>query len=339
MWKIHGHESALRQLETGLKEGRLAHAYLLVGPAQVGKRTLAVNLAQAVNCLSPDVAPCGDCPQCRRIAASLHPDVLVIGIRKGEDGGPARREIGIGNVREVQRQANLKPYEGSCRVFIFDGAEYMSEEASNSLLKTLEEPPPQVLIVLLTTAEEALLPTIRSRCRRLEMRPLPLTAVADELMNTHSLASEKAGHLARLSMGCLGWALSALGDPALMESREEELEHITQLPSATLADRFNYAAELSSLIFRNRERGREVLQLWLRWWRDLLIVKEGAGEFVHNIDKAEALSLRASRFTTAQVREFIEAIMGTFDALEHNANPRLALEVLMLKLPAESPVP
>lgn len=343
MWQMRGHEPVLRQIDKSLREGRYAHAYLVVGPPQVGKRTLAINMAQAVNCLSTEDAPfgdprgrpCGGCSQCRHIASAQHPDVLVIGVQRGGGDGPPRREIGIDEVREVHHQASLKPYEGRCRVFIFDGAEYMSEEAANALLKTLEEPPPQVLIILLTSQEEALLPTIRSRCRRMELSPLPLAEVAKELVNSHSIGEKEAEKLARLSMGCLGWALSALSDPSILEKRKEELERICQLDLGSLEDRFGYASDLASLFSRNREDARQVLYLWLRWWRDLLLIKEGVEEFVCNVDWVDTLRLRASGFTTAQVLGFIRAMLGALEALEHNANARLALEVLMLSLPGE----
>ena len=335
MWQVRGHEPLLRQLDKSIKEGRYAHSYLLVGPPQVGKRTLAINMAQSVNCLSPESAPCGQCSQCQRIASAQHADVLVIGVGRGEEDGPSRSEIGIGDVREIERQASLKPYEGSHRVFIFDGAERMSEEAANALLKTLEEPPPQVLIILLTSQEEALLPTILSRCRRLELKPLPFSEIVKELIETHSLSQEEAEKLARLSMGCLGWAISAVSDPSIMEKRSDELERISELSVSSLEDRFSYASDLGSLFYKNRGEARDALRLWLRWWRDLLLIKEGAEEYVHNIDWSDTLRLRASELATTQVTAFIKALLTTLEALEHNANARLALEVMMLSLPGE----
>ena len=294
-----------------------------------------MNMAQAVNCLSPEQAPCGQCSQCRRIASTQHADVLVIGVGRGEDDGPSRKEIGIGDVREIERQASLKPYEGSHRVFIFDGAERMSEEASNALLKTLEEPPPQVLIILLTSQEGALLPTILSRCRRLELNPLPFPEIAKELVETHSLDREEAEMLARLSLGCIGWAISAAGDPSIMEKRKEELERISELSVSGLEERFGYASDLGSLFYKNRDEARDILRLWLRWWRDLLLIKEGAEEYIHNVDWSDVLRLRAAELSTAQVVTFIKVLMTTIEALEHNANARLALEVMALSLPCE----
>ena len=335
MWTVRGHELLVTQLDRSIRAGRFAHSYLLAGPPQVGKRTLAINMAQALNCLSPENAPCQECVQCTRIALGHHADVQVIGLRRGQDGGPSRREIGIGDVREVERQASLTPAEGRMRVFIFDGAEHMSEEASNALLKTLEEPPNQVMIVLLTSWEDSLLPTILSRCRRLELRPMALAEVVKELVDLQGLEEEQAQIIARLSMGRLGWALAAVAEPSILEKRREELERLGQLPAATLQERFSFASDLASLYYRDRYEAEETLQLWLGWWRDLLLIREGAETFIHNLDMADVLRRQAREWTSEQITGFVKAILATAGALDSNANARLALEVLMLALPKE----
>ena len=172
MWQVQGQDHIVNQLESSLKQGRPAHAYLLVGPPHVGKMTLALNLAQGLNCLQGTGVPCGSCLQCLRIARGHHADVKVVAVggtqgarasRPDPGEGPRRgREtvIGIDDVKEVLHQVNLKPFEGRVGVTIFDGAETMSDEAANALLKTLEEPPPQVVLVLLTSNEDAILPTV-----------------------------------------------------------------------------------------------------------------------------------------------------------------------------------
>ena len=340
MWQLQGQDRLLARLDKTFKLGRFAHAYLLVGPPHVGKRTLAINMAQAANCLDGDRAPCGGCSQCSRIVTGRHADVVFVGEKVGAEdsgstSGPGRREIGIESVRELERQASLTPNEGNYRVFIFDGAEGMSDEAANALLKTLEEPPPQVLLLLLTRYEEALLSTIRSRCHRLELKPAPLSKVEEVLVNTHSVPEQDAAVLARLSMGCLGWALDALEDPSIMAQRQEALERIDHLAGATLEERFSYAADLASTFVRDREEALRMMDLWLRWWRDLLMIKEGAEEFIYNIEWVRTLQARSMEYSTPQVVTFIGDIMDTLEALHDNANVRLALEVLMLSLPGK----
>ncbi|MBI4234153.1 MAG: DNA polymerase III subunit delta' [Chloroflexi bacterium] len=370
MWSIIGHEAAVRFLGQSLARDALAHAYLILGPPHVGKGTLAMNLAQAVNCekgggplsLGPPLLakergkdllegatpfqaslagapplptgegaaiPCGECAQCRRIAAGRHADVVVLRV----EGSEGRKVITIDQVREVQRQASLKPYEGRCRVFIFDRAEDLSEEASNCLLKTLEEPPPQTLLLLLAANEETLLPTVRSRCQRIELRPLPEGTVASALEARFGVAPEKARGLARLSRGALGWAIHAARDPSILEERSRRLERLTSLPGASLEERFAYAAELAGLFTRDRPAVQEVLALWVSWWRDMIVVHSGLAEAVANLDQLPLLQEQGKHYPTEKAARAVRAILRSSELLELNANPRLVLEGLMLAVP------
>ena len=333
MWQVYGQDHILRQLEPSLKQGRLAHAYLLVGPPHVGKMTLARQLAQSVNCLEGPGVPCGGCTQCLRIAQGIHADVRTVGVGRGEEGGPTRTVIGIDDVKEALHHLNLKSYEGACSVLIFDGAHLLSEEAANALLKTLEEPPPQVLILLLTTEEDTLLPTLRSRCRRLGLVPVSKSQIVESLVSERQADPDTAEKLGRLSRGCMGWALAAWDDPQVLEQWEADLARLQEVCQSGLDTRFGYAAELAGQFSRGREPVRELLYLWLRWWRDLLLVKESVEEYVQNQDQLSQLRLQATRLTTPQVVNTVKSLQQTLEALEHNANPRLALEVLMLNLP------
>lgn len=334
MWQTYGQEHLTRQLAAGLLTGRLAHAYLLVGPPHVGKMTLAVNIAQAVNCTEQDGgAPCGECSQCQRIARGVHPDVQVIGVGSGEEDGPARRDIRIDQVREIEGFLNLSAYEGAGKVVIIDGAELMNAAAANALLKTLEEPPAGTMLLLLSANEDALLSTIRSRCRALHLKPLSRAELEQRLVSDYNAAPELAARLARLSRGCLGQAVNALQDGETLEQRDAELERLQEVCSGGLDTRFEYAAELAGRFNREREETKELLYLWLGWWRDLLLVKEAAEEYVHNADCLTPLRMQAGGLSTAQVAGFIRRLNRTLEALDGNANARLALENLMLNLP------
>jgi len=332
-WKVRGQDQLVRALEVGLSLGRLSHAYLFVGPKHIGKKTLALDLARAVNCLQENGRPCLHCDQCVRISAFNHADVRVIDLSAPDGTSSRSKEIGIDVIREIKHQVILKPFEGRYRVFIFDGAENLSEEAANALLKTLEEPPQQVLIILLTAWEDAVLPTILSRCQRLMLRLLPKEQVVRELVEHHSVADGAAERLARLSRGCLGWAITALNDPEVLSIRNDRLEVISSMTGADLENRFSYAAELSSQYFRERDDVREILYLWLGWWRDILLLGQGAEEYIQNLDFMETLSQQAEKLTLVQKMHVVRSVCRTLDVLEHNVNPRLALEVMMLALP------
>jgi len=325
MWQIVGHEKAVGLLERSLKGGKLSHAYLFVGPRHVGKMTLALNLAQALNCLA-DEKPCGQCRQCLRIATTKHTNVQVISLN-------GKTEVGIDRIREMQHLSSLKPGEGRHWVFIIDGAEHLSHEASNSLLKTLEEPPPDVQLVLLAINERLLLPTVLSRCQKLELKPLPTAIVEQALIHRWGVPPEQAGVLTRLSRGCLGWAVAAISDDGLLSERQQRLTMLRHLASVGRDERFAYAAELASQFGRDRASVQEVLQLWLDWWRDLMLTRGGCGNFAANVDQEAALYTDAQGYALTQIKDFMQSLQRAKEQLDYNANPRLVLEVLMLSIP------
>jgi DNA polymerase-3 subunit delta' len=256
----------------------------------------------------------------------VHPDVLRVGLLTDERTGRPKTEIGIDQMREVTSLASLLPYEGKYRLFIIDGAERLSKEAANALLKTLEEPPPQVVFLLLTAAEGALLPTVTSRCQRLELRPLPEAEVSRFLEAT-GLEPEEARLRARLSGGCPGRGV----DGEFFRRREEALAQAEELLSQGRGERLSLAAQMAARY--ERERDMAVLDLWLGWWRDLLLVGAGCPGAVANADRAEGLERAAGALSLSQIRAALYSLRATIDGLRRHANPRLALEVLVLSLP------
>ncbi|MDP7586396.1 MAG: DNA polymerase III subunit delta' [SAR202 cluster bacterium] len=336
MWTIFGQDHLLNRLEPSLKQRRQSHAYLLCGPPHVGKMALAINLSQAVNCLEGPGVPCGSCTQCARIAAGHHADILTLVPGQGEEGRSPKTVIGIDAIKEVIHRVSLNPFEGQFSVVIIDGAESMSDEAANALLKTLEEPPPNTMFLLLTADEGAILPTVRSRCQSMNLIPIPKNQMVERLIESHQATPEMADQLFRLSRGCLGWAIGALEDRQVLEQRQADLEKMQETLDAGLETRFTYANEVASLFGSDRDAAKDLLALWLRWWRDLLLIKEGAEEFLHNSDHAESLKSQASGLSTTEIVQFTNRLMQTLSNLDSNVSPRLAMEVLMLNLPIEA---
>ena len=339
MWTVYGQDHLLKRIESTLKQRRQSHAYMLCGPPHVGKMALALNLTQALNCLEGPGVPCGACNQCTRIANGHHADVRIVTPGYSEEGRSTRTVIGINDIKEALRRVSLNPYEGSTSVVIFDSAELMSDEAANALLKTLEEPPPQVMFLLLATNSESVLPTIRSRCQNMSLHPLSKDLMIEVLVTQYEATPVQAEQLFRLSRGCMGWAVGALQDPQILEQRQADLEKLQETLKAGLETRFTYANEVATMFGKERGAAQELLALWLRWWRDLLLIKEGADTFLHNTDHEDSLKNQASSLNTVEILQFINRLTQTMSSLDSNANPRLAMEVLMLNLPIKaSPV-
>jgi DNA polymerase III subunit delta' len=328
MWQVIGQGKILSLLDYSLRTDAMAHAYLLVGPRHVGKGTLAINLAQALNCDGPEL-PCGQCRSCQRILEGKHADVTPI-------GPDSRTEIGIDDIRGLQRLANLPPYEGKCKVFIIDDAEYLSTEAANSLLKILEEPPPKVVWLLLAAEEEHLLPTVISRCQRLELKPMPSERIQEVLVKSYSVDANRAKLLTQLCHGRLGWAVSALAKDDILEQRSQRIDKLVSLLTSTgrsLEQRFAYAQELASQFSQSRRTGAEISELWFDWWRDLMLIKGGCREGIINVDYDITLEEQAGGLSLSEIKEFLANLCLLQEEISKNVNPRLALEWLMLNLP------
>ena len=331
MWTTVGQKKALFLFERSLKSGRLAHAYLFVGPAHAGKMTLARDLAMALNC-EDGVPPCGICQSCKRIASGWHSDLQVVGLNKNPDG-KQQTEIGIEEIRQVLHSANLPPFEGKCKVYIVDGAELLSVEAANCLLKTLEEPVDRVVFILLTAREDLLPVTVVSRCQRIELEQLSATGVASALVDRWLVGPQRARLLAHLSHGRLGWAVKAI-DEGSLDKHDEAVDGLVAAIDADLEGRFAYAAQLASEFSQDRQVVQDKLGLWLDWWHDLMLVKVGLEDAVANVDRLDFLRSMANGLDLEQIRAGIHSIYQAGEQLKQNANARLALEVFVLGLPA-----
>jgi DNA polymerase-3 subunit delta' len=296
--------------------------------------TLALNLAQALNCEAAE-RPCGVCASCQKIALAKHADVQIIGLTQSGDSAEARSrtEIGIDQIREMQHSSSLPPFEGKYKVFIIDGAEFLSSEAANCLLKTLEEPMGKVVFILLTVNDKLLPTTVVSRCQRLELPPPAAGEVEAALCSRWGIEQQRAKLLARLSHGCLGWAISAASGDGLLQQRTEQRDRLLNIINADYEERFTYVAQLAALFRKSRELVQEILDLWLDWWRDLMLVKVGGSDSITNVDSEAILVNIAGGYSLAQIRAFIDSIQAAGEQLRQNANPQLVLEVLMLSIP------
>lgn len=344
-WGVIGHRGTVHGLARSLAADRVAHAYLFTGPHAIGKTTLARAFAQALQCRGAD-PPCGECASCYRIARDRHPDVQVVegvpvGYKfDGKSPPPPRRAndrerriLKIDQIRAVQHDVSRLPFEGRWKIILLRRFEEANEEAANALLKTLEEPPAHTRLLLTARDASLLPPTITSRCQVFALRPLALGEVETALSERWHVEPPLAHLLARLSGGRLGWAVRASANPALLMARGAHLDALDLVLREGRAERLTRAGDLA----KDVDELPELLELWLGWWRDVLLMhaQRGDGARITNVDREDLLREHAARFTLEEAQGALKTVRATARYLTQNVNPRLALEILLLNLPGE----
>lgn len=331
--EVLGQPLAVRRLRRAAA-GPVPHALLLAGPPGTGKRTAAIAFARALNCQSPPTAGnyCGHCTACRKIVAGVHPDVLMV--------APVGKHILIRQLVErsdeqaapstpVRSFVARRPAEAAWQVVVIDGAETMTTDAANTLLKTLEEPPPYTVFVVISRNLAAVLPTILSRCQTVQFPPLPTPVVVDALEQRLGLAQPAARLMAALAGGSLGQALQLAGDADVIRRREEARQIIVDLPG--LED--DRLLALSEGLEKRRDEVPEVLHHVELWLRDVVVWGETANpELLLAVDAGEFLAEQSGRYSLAALVGMMAALAACRQAMDRNANLRLALDVLLLRL-------
>lgn len=316
---ILGHERIVEVLRRSLRTGKTAHSYLFEGISGSGRKKTALALIQALFCrVLPDDA-CGECPSCRKVAGGNHADIHFI------EPLPDKRDISIDQLRALQRELSLRPYEATRKACIMEPAERMSVNAANSLLKTLEEPPGNALIILLTENSGMLLPTIRSRCQLIRFSHLSPEHLRTLLERT-GIASETAALLALMSGGSMQNALE-LDDEALAARREVVLSLLDKLDINRIGTIFDSSEQLSG----NRDETIELLDMMISFFRDAVHLAAGSGDIMNrNLRPAiESISMRRSFRDNL---ELLNRICETRQTVQRNANPKLALDNLFMNM-------
>ena len=332
LWDIVGHEQAIHTLQRALASQRVRHTYLFTGPEHIGKTLLARRFAQTLLCTGgpdPTVAPlnpCQTCLSCRKVLHDNHPDIHYISRPRD------RQFILIDQVRVLQSDSARKTLEGRRNIFIIEGMHEMNLQAANCLLKTLEEPEPDVILLLTAPDPGLLLQTILSRVQQVPLHLLTAEQIRQALQERWHVTAEDAALISALAAGRMGWAVRAIKteDEDLLGERQSQLEMLVRVPSLSKVQRFDIAQKLSA----ESDKIKDVLELWLLWWRDLLFAAHNCPDLVVNVDMRALLQKQAARISAVESMRMIRSILRTLEVLEQNVNARMALEVLMLDVPA-----
>ncbi len=326
--KVRGHDALVEGFRRAAARGRLAHAYLFTGPAGVGKRLFAVELAKALLCdnaAEGSLQACDRCPSCVQVEAGTHPDFFTA-VRP-----PEALEFPIELMRQLCQSFALKSARGRGKVVLIDDADDLNEEAANCFLKTLEEPPPRSVLILIGSTPDRQLQTIVSRCQVIRFAPLSAELV-DELLQAQGIddAALRA-RLVRLSAGSPGLA-KELADPALWEFRRDVLEGLTKTPIASVElsrKWMDFVEEAGKESAAQRRRAQLVLRLIVDFLDDALTVSMKGTPRRTETDDRPALETLARRVGPDRLLEVLERCLEADRQVDRRVQLVLILEGLM----------
>ena len=320
-FEIVGHEKQLETLRQSLLSGRLHHAYLFIGPDGIGKRTLALALAQAIHCAELESDFCGKCGACRAIRTGNHADVRVL------EPLSNKKDISIQQVRELEKALSFRSFSGRQKIAIIDPATLMNWPAQNALLKTLEEPPQGCIVILLASNPGGLLPTVRSRVFALSFTPLPRQLMVSFLISRRGKTREQAEILAAVTMGSLG-AVSRFEKEKMIEKRLDWMKTLVSLRAGDYRTALNAAEALAA----NREETLKFLEWAELWYRDLLTYRVAhAPDKILNMDMLPQIEEHSARIEADDLFSLLSKIGEASQLIQRNLNRRMVIEDLLLR--------
>jgi DNA polymerase-3 subunit delta' len=328
---IIGQERALTILRAFQLKKRIPHALLFAGDEGIGKKLAALNFAKALNCkktgngdqgsgvenqrsnLLSEIDACDQCPSCKKINSGNHPDVSVVAPEG--DGG----QITVSTIRAIEETLSFKPFEGQWKVMIIDDADRLNQSAANAFLHTLEEPTPQSLLILVSSRPEVLLPTIRSRCQKINFSPLPVDAMSSYIRdNVSELPDGQSALLSLLSGGSIGTALNE----DLIDQRDRSYETLKQLLGRGGEDVWEDKDDM--------ERWFDWGQLWMR---DIAVFKAtGQTELLINADRTEEIHALARGAAIQDILKLARELYTLRRQLFFNLNKQVTLNYTSLLL-------
>ncbi len=342
--EVVGQQHVMRTLENAIRQNRVAHAYIFSGARGVGKTTTARILAKALNCAQgPTVTPCDACDACREITSGTSLDVIEI---------DAASNRGIDEVRELREMVRYAPAGGRSKVVILDEAHQLTREASNALLKTLEEPPDKVVFVMATTQPEDLADTIRSRAQHFHFRALTFDEISGALTKivaAEGLRVEPAALavITRSAEGSLRDAESVLEQAIafcgadITDARVRELlgvvaeEALESLVAAIAEGSAEKALRLVHTLIAEGQNLQHFCREAIRHLRNLLVARvcgESSALIAAPPDERPRLARAAVRFSEEDLTRYFQILLATEDSLRHKPDPRLHLEMGLLRL-------
>jgi len=336
-WPIIGHDKLKKNLQTGIRNQSMAHAYLFYGPKKVGKTLTAKFFAKSILCenyrkrfygkAGDDTTPCGQCSACRQVENRIYPDLYFLERESAKKSG-VKQQISVSQVRDLLTRINKRSFLNSYKVVIIPEAEYLSVQAANSLLKTLEEPFAKTVIILIAGEKRNILPTILSRSRILKFLPVARTAIYDYLVEKGA-NRELAKELSFMAHGRPTVAMKLFTDKELLREYRQMNKEILGLLKNDVIEKFKQI-EQHTKKGQDKEKIQQKLTYLTGLLRDVLLVKNYKRELLANPYLEEELSVFAEQKSTGELCRLIYGAEQAKEYIKANINSRLVLENLLL---------
>jgi DNA polymerase-3 subunit delta' len=321
--EIMGHDEIKEHLQMAIRADKPFHAYIFQGEVGCGKETMAKTFAAGLQCMAEQAdRPCGECPSCKQVESGNQPDVIWVNRELSS--------IGVDDIREkINSSISIKPFSSPYKIYIVPEAEHMTESAQNALLKTIEEPPEYGVIILLTSNINALLPTIQSRCLKLDFRPLSTAVIEKYLIEKYHVVDYRARTSAIFAQGNLGKAIRYIESEDFEEKKDKVLYLLKNVQTMDVSQMLEIIKEIG----QDKDNIKDYIDLMVLWYRDVLLFK-ATKDMNHLIFQSEFREISAE--ASQRDYEKIEEILAAFDKaklrLKANVNFEVAMELMLVTL-------
>lgn len=322
---IVGQKDIILALKNTIKNNRVGHACIFSGPKGIGKKTVARIYAQMLLCEKQNSEEsCGECLPCRLFENGSNPDFREL----GDEGN----SISVDDIRRMQSDIVIRPLYARRKIYLILGADKMTLQAQNCLLKTLEEPPEYAVIILTTSNYDALIDTIHSRATKYNFKKNTFQEVCESLKFKHGNHCNDVEFIALYADGVIGTAYELAGSQEFTTIRQKTLDILSRLQKSRLADIF----DVYDFFEEHRNNVDAILDVMTMFYRDMLIIKKSRDEnLLINFDKKDIILNNACNFSVQRLMKNIKIIEKTRRNIKQNVNYQLSVEVLLMKLQEE----
>ncbi len=320
---VIGHEQIIEHLKNAIAMDKISHAYILNGPDGAGKMMLAEAFAAALQCEKKGTEGCMECHSCKQAASHNHPDILYVHHDKPNT-------ISVDDIRtQINKDIMVKPYSGPYKIYLVDDAQKMNQQAQNALLKTIEEPPSYVIILLLTTNADAFLPTILSRCIRLDLKPVQDELIRKYLMKEYQIPDYQAEVSVAFAQGNVGKAIRLASSEYFKELKDSAVQILKRIKEIDIYEMGEAVKQISEY----KLEINDYFDIMMVWYRDVLMYK-ATMDINGLIFKEEIYEIKqqASKSSYHGIERILKALEKAKMRLNANVNFDLVIELLLLTI-------